>query len=395
MDGITEVHASGCPRRAERSAACRCEPSWRATARTLTGERIRRQFKHKGEARTWKLDIEHAKRRGQMIVNRAPTVAVAADELVDGMTPGAIRNRSGDVYKPSVVDDYQRVLDKDVRPVLGTKRLDEVRRADVMRLVERLHTRGVSASRIRNTLMPLRVIFRRAVELEQVGSSPLSRITLPAVRSGRRRIATPDQAERMLAALTPRDRIVWALAFYGGLRRGEARGLPWSDVDFDLGVIHVRRAWCNRTRQLTLPKSQAAVRRVPMAGALRQLLLEHRLFVGRPDEGELIASWRKPGVPMAAEDMAERAHKAWAKVEDVPADFGLHEARHTYASLMIAAGVQPKALCEFMGHASITITLDLYGHLFPGAHADAAGLLDRYLDAEAAQRPRSQAGLGR
>jgi integrase len=98
---------------------------------------------------------------------------------------------------------------------------------------------------------------------------------------------------------------------------------------------------------------------------------------------------------MAAEDMAERAHKAWAKVEDVPADFGLHEARHTYASLMIAAGVQPKALCEFMGHASITITLDLYGHLFPGAHADAAGLLDRYLDAEAAQRPRSQAGLGR
>jgi integrase len=64
----------------------------------------------------------------------------------------------------------------------------------------------------------------------------------------------------------------------------------------------------------------------------------------------------------------------------------MHEARHTYASLMIAAGVQPKPLSEFMGHSSITITLDWYGHLFPGAHAEAAALLDRYLDVQSGLR---------
>jgi integrase len=58
---------------------------------------------------------------------------------------------------------------------------------------------------------------------------------------------------------------------------------------------------------------------------------------------------------------------------------GLHEARHTYASLMIAAGVNAKALSEFLGHASVAITLDRYGHLMPGAHGEAAGLLDAYL----------------
>ena len=57
----------------------------------------------------------------------------------------------------------------------------------------------------------------------------------------------------------------------------------------------------------------------------------------------------------------------------------LHECRHTFASLMIAAGVNAKALSTYMGHASITITLDRYGHLMPGNEEEAAGLLDPYL----------------
>ena len=61
---------------------------------------------------------------------------------------------------------------------------------------------------------------------------------------------------------------------------------------------------------------------------------------------------------------------------------GFHEGRHTYASLMIAAGVNAKALATFMGHRSITTTLDLYGHLFPGSEGEAATLLDAYLEGE-------------
>jgi integrase len=234
--------------------------------------------------------------------------------------------------------------------------------------------------------MPLRVIYRRAIEFEQVATNPVARVPLPAVRGRRDRIATSDQADRMLAALPAVDQLVWGLAFFAGLRRGEARGLRWADVDFDAGVIHVERAWCNHSRQMTLPKSRAAIRRVPMAGRLRQLLLEHRLRVGRPAQGDLIAAGARPGVPIAACTLHRHATDAWASLEDVPAGFGLHEARHTYASLMIAAGVQAKALCEFMGHASITITLDRYGHLFPGAHAEAAALLDRYLEAQTSGR---------
>jgi len=73
----------------------------------------------------------------------------------------------------------------------------------------------------------------------------------------------------------------------------------------------------------------------------------------------------------------ERAAKRWASDALVP--LTLHAARHTYASLMIAAGVNAKALSTFMGHANIGITLDLYGHLMPGSEAEAASLLDAYL----------------
>ena len=78
--------------------------------------------------------------------------------------------------------------------------------------------------------------------------------------------------------------------------------------------------------------------------------------------------------------MSDRAGAAWADAELRP--ITLHEARHTFASLMIAAGVNAKALSTYMGHANVSITLDRYGHLMPGNEAEAAGRLDRYLERE-------------
>jgi integrase len=92
---------------------------------------------------------------------------------------------------------------------------------------------------------------------------------------------------------------------------------------------------------------------------------------------------RTASEPLGPESYQRRADAAWREA-------GLkritpHECRHTYASLMIAAGVNAKALSTFMGHANIKITLDLYGHLFPGSESEAAALLDTYLAAQLAQ----------
>jgi integrase len=86
------------------------------------------------------------------------------------------------------------------------------------------------------------------------------------------------------------------------------------------------------------------------------------------------------GRPFRPDRLQARADEAWteAGLESVT----LHAGRHTFASLMIAAGVNAKSLSDYMGHVGVSITYDRYGHLMPGNETEAAGLLDAYLDAE-------------
>ncbi len=168
---------------------------------------------------------------------------------------------------------------------------------------------------------------------------------------------------------------------YAGLRRGELLAISWSDIDLASGVIRVERSWDDKVGIIGL-KSKAGRRKVPIAAALRDHLTEHRL-VTRRDEGFVFGnSASQPFQPTAVRRRADRIWRG-AGLERIT----LHECRHTFASLMIAAGVNAKALSTYMGHANISITLDRYGHLMPGSEEEAAGLLDGYL---AAQRERAE-----
>ncbi len=123
-------------------------------------------------------------------------------------------------------------------------------------------------------------------------------------------------------------------------------------------------------------------RRVPIAAVLRDHLAEHRLTLGDVDVdqlGDRLAFGRTATVPFHPGNVTRTADAAWRMVGLTR--ITLHEARHIFASLMIAAGVNAKALSTFMGHANIGITLDRYGHLMPGAEDEAARRLDAYLDA--------------
>lgn len=112
---------------------------------------------------------------------------------------------------------------------------------------------------------------------------------------------------------------------------------------------------------------------MPIAAVLRDHLVDHKLRQERP-EGIVFGSGN---VPFAYEALLRRAKAAWtaAKLDRI----GLHECRHTFASLMIGAGVNAKALSSYLGHSSIQTTFDRYGHLMPGNEDEAAGLLDAYL----------------
>jgi integrase len=110
------------------------------------------------------------------------------------------------------------------------------------------------------------------------------------------------------------------------------------------------------------------------------VLKEHLMRVRRADG----LAFGDGDAPFDYWSTTTRAKRAWTAAGLT--GIGLHEARHTYASLMIAAGVNAKALSTYMGHASITTTLDRYSHLMPGNEDEAAGLLDAYLNTAPALR---------
>jgi integrase len=341
------------------------------------GKKIRKSFRSLDEAKVWRQEAQRAVRRGTMRQPSRQTLREAAEAFLQGARAGAIANRSGDPYKPSAIRGYEKALKLRVLPVLGDARFSEITRIHVQDLVDDLRAKGLAASTIDSTLNPLRAIYRRAVARGELAINPTRELETPAIRSKPKRIASPAEAAALITALPAAHRALWATAFYAGLRRGELRGLRWGDVDLAGGLIHVERSWDDLEGEIA-PKSAQGRRRVPIPGDLRDYLDEHKLTA--PHAADNLVFGEGADQSFSPRVVTKVADDAWADAE--LERFTLHQCRHTFASLMIAAGVNAKALSTFMGHANISITLDLYGHLMPGSEEEAASLLDAYLEAE-------------
>ncbi len=338
------------------------------------GRKVRKTFPTLAAARSWRAEASVMASRGGLRAPKPTTLREAWTAWHEGAKAGTVLNRSGNPFKPSALRGYEGAMRRRVLPELGGAKLANIQRADLQALVNRLHADGLSASAIQVTLLPIRAIYRQ--HRDDIAVNPCDALDLPAIRSRRDRIPTPSEVEALIAAVPESDRALWAVAFYAGLRRGELQGLRWEDVDLAAGVIRVERGWDAAEGEIE-PKSSAGRRKVPITAVLRDYLLAHKLATG--GEG-FVFTRRHPDKPFSSVASQKRADKAWKA-----AGLGrltLHECRHGYASFMIDAGINPKALQTFMGHSSITVTLDLYGHLMPGGEAEAAALADTYLEAQ-------------
>jgi integrase len=373
LQGIEVRHQKACRTRADKDARCNCDPSYRPyaydarTRRPLRGEWV----SSLAQARSARVTMLNALATGTIGEPSTVTLREAASDLIEGMKTGQVRNRSGRLYKPSVIRSYESALRLYILSDLGAAKITAIRRKDVQALADRLALE-LDPSTVRNGLMPLRVIFRRAVNRDIVTVNPTIGLELPAVEGRRAPQITPAQAEALLAVLPVADRPLWATAFYAGLRMGEIRALDWKAVDFERNIIRVQASW-DPVEGLIEPKSKAGRRVVPIPAILLAYLKAHQqtrrtgLVFGRAET-----------VPFAPDSVTKRADRIW-KAEKLDR-ITPHECRHVYASLMIHAGVNAKALSTFMGHSSIQVTFDLYGHLMPGSEAEAADLLNVYLD---------------
>lgn len=373
--GIRVRHSRTCPTRAD---GCRCSKSYEASVYVAREDRkVRKTFPTLAAAKSWRADAQSMANRGRLRAPSSETVAEAWTVWLDRARAGNEPNRSGNPYKPAALRGYERAMRLRVLPVFGRCKLSAVTRSDVQAFADSLTDDGLSASTVQNTLDPLRVLFRRALRRDLVAVDPTDGLELRRKRGRRERIADPIEAAALLSALPAEDRALWATAFYAGLRRGELRALRWSDVDLDACRIRVAREWDDTEGELDEAKSEAGRRFVPLVPQLVTELRSHMLRTGGRD-GSLVFG-RTAADPFIPTTVRARALKAWSDendrrtteaetIADEPvllAPISLHEGRHTCASTFIAAGASPKAVQSLMGHATIQMTFDQYGHLFP------------------------------
>jgi integrase len=375
-EGIRKRHLKGCSARS--GGRCNCDGGWEASVYSQRdGRKLYKTFPRKSEARSWRADAKHSLDNGKLRAPNGKSLSQAAESWLQGAERGDIRNRSGRRYKPSTLRGYRQSLVKRVLPVLGSQRLSGITTLDLQTLVDEWVAEGQDPSTIRNSLKPLQVIYRRARSREGVPLNPTYDLELPTPDLGEIQIVAPGVAAQLVEALPDDDRPAWATALYAGLRYGELRALRWGAVDLDSRKIRVRESWDPLEGSIA-PKTRTSRRTTPIPDVLHKMLLDHRQRGGEAADDALVFSERQ-GAPFHAASLYRRADRAWAKA-GLAERLRFHQARHTYASFMIAAGVNPKALSVFMGHSSIKVTFDLYGHLMPGTEAEAAALLDGFLD---------------
>jgi integrase len=337
--------------------------------------RIRRSFPTHAAARSWRASALKAVGDGRLRTPSRVRFRAAADAWLAAADAGTITRRGGTRYKPSVLASYRQSLRKRVYPEIGDYPVERVTTDVLQALVDKWAAAGLSSSSIRNTVTAIRVVTRQAATRKWIPADPVPGLDLPGERGRRERVVDPADVPVMLGALPADDRPVWAVAFMAGLRAGEIRALDWQDVDLAAGVIRVRRSWCDKSRGFVAPKSTAGTRTVPMAGALRDELLEWR---ARAPAATGLVFGRDAETPRNHSTMIRRARVAWEKAGMAP--LGLHEARHSAVSMWVAAGLNATAVSKYAGHSSIAFTLSRYVKLFEGQEREAAAVMDAYLE---------------
>ena len=301
--------------------------------------------------------------------------------------------------KPSTVARYRDILRLHLLPAFGAVRLGQITRAMVKEfLSEKAGGGRLSRDSLRLKLCTLGVIFSHAIDDELVANNPaakLGKLTNAGKPNRQATAFTRQEANRLLQAAKeycPRYYVLFLTALRSGLRRGELVALRWGDIQFgnheDDSNRHILVQRNHARGQFTSPKGNRN-RRVDLSKQLRRELLalrDTRLFAafqaGRTSIADNLVFPSKTGAVLNPENLVSRQFLPCVEKAGLRR-IRFHDLRHTFGSLLIQDGAPLPYVKEQMGHSSIQITVDIYGHLIPGADI---GWMDRQ-DSETSPQP--------
>ena len=317
---------------------------------------------------------------------------LTVNQLLDRWFDDVMRHQ---VASPAL-SNYETIARIHIRPALGGKQVAKLKPAEIDALLSAKLDSGLSVSTVRRIRSVLAQALTQAQRWEMVGRNAASLSRPPRAPRREGRSLSPEQVGKLVTAMTEDRLASLFLTMLGtGLRRGEALGLRWSDVDLDHAVLTVR----NQLRRepgrldpevgersgaalvLVEPKTSSSKRIVPLCDWVVEALKMHKVRQAAERQA-LGAAWREGGfvftttigTPVDPRN-ASRAFSELAKEAGL-GKWHVHELRHSSASTSLAQGVPVEVVSAFLGHSSIRMTVDTYGHIGDSQLRTAADAMD-------------------
>jgi integrase len=345
----------------------------------ITQKRLRRTISFKGNKRDAEKALTDALSQRDRGIDIIPDKVTVAEFLARWLTDYAQHN----VARPTF-QRYGSIVKLHLNRKLGAVKLIDLRPAHVQSAYSAYLTEGLAPRTVLQHHHILREALHHAVKWQLVARNVADAVTPPRPAHYDMRALNPDEVKKLLdAAKGTEIECLLLLALDTGMRQGELLALTWDDIDLEEGALHIQRTArqyagegivtgptkTHRSRR----RLSLAVQTVAMMREHRRVQNERRLKVGPAWHGNNLTFPLVDGRPFPARNV----YRDYVKVVTA-AKLGavrFHDLRHTAATLMLRAGVNPKVVSERLGHTSVAFTLDTYGHVLPDMQMDAANVL--------------------
>jgi len=278
--------------------------------------------------------------------------------------------------KPSTLARYTVDVDRHLCPYFGAMKLTSINAEKIDTFKSEKIDAGSSPRSLNSMLKQLGAIMKYALRLNYISRNPMDHVGMVKVAVDEMDFFTAPEVVRLLDAVPPEHYALFATAVLSGVREGELLALRWMDFDPAMNALYVRRTY-HPDWGFTAPKSRAGSRAVQMSPELANILITHRNNTPY-NEGDDLIFPNQVGKPMDYHNITGRVFNQ-ALDQAALRRIRFHDLRHTYAALCISENVNFKWLQRQMGHASITTTMDTYGHIMPEVEEKLGGKLDSLL----------------
>ena len=355
-----------------------------ASLRLVNGKRIERYAKTWKEAKEKLKQLIRENEQGSLVTERN-------QKLKDYLDDWLKMRRDSHAIKTTTYVSYNSYIHRNVIPELGNITLQQLTGTHIQKLYTLLRNRGISSNTIHLIHTILSVALNDAVKWHRIMFNPCKHLTAPRAQKTEMKYITHEQAMQLLeAAKGYRIENIILLAVSLGLRRGEILGLHWDDIDFVQDKLYVRRTVSYIPPQdgaqhmylETDPKTATSKRTIILPAFIQEALKTHRSFqlqerlkAGEAWEQNNLVFCSSLGKHVKPSSLRDQFKCALEKAS-LP-DMRFHDLRHSAATILLSMGVNIKVIQELLGHANISITLDIYSHVTPDMQRDAMKDLDR------------------